>query len=317
MKLLALLLGASAVAAKFTPDQCPDSYLYFNRTNVADLADCARLSYECTNSSSIFFDSTSGVALPLYCPTKKSFNLFFEDPDLTGPIALPGVGEVHQINFQGGYKLRDNITAAELKDLADKPSLDEADILNYTGGKGLQLLNMSSIDFPDLVNVSIGLGVRIADSGNLSSLTMPKLEYIHDALLLDLSGGPAISLSFPKLSRVLRGISVTGKIDALDFPALNYSHQINVTTTGDLDCVAFAKSVVNTTDWPIGTAGWPASEEDLANMNSSVVCNSKKASVTMYPAPAPQESTGSRSILDFFGNVMLLAILVAGAGCVV
>lgn len=101
-------------------------------------------------------------------------------------------------------------------------------------------------------------------------------------------------------------------IYSLEPLALNFSHQINITSTGDLDCVDFAERVANMTEWPVD-------DEDPANWNSSVVCNSNKASVTMHPVPpsAPEGSTGSRSGLGFYGNSMLLIIFVAGASWVI
>lgn len=101
-------------------------------------------------------------------------------------------------------------------------------------------------------------------------------------------------------------------IYSLELLALNFSHQIYITSTGDLDCVDFAERVANTTEWPVD-------DEDPANWNSSVVCNSNKASVTMHPVPPspPEESTGSRSGLGFYGNSMPLIIFVAGASWVI
>lgn len=64
-------------------------------------------------------------------------------------------------------------------------------------------------------------------------------------------------------------ISMLIRFFSLEFPALNYSLWVNVTHTGDLDCVAFAASVVNTTTWPLVL---------YPDDDGSVVCNSNKSS---------------------------------------
>lgn len=72
-------------------------------------------------------------------------------------------------------------------------------------------LRLDSIDFPDLVNITHGLYIQNAQ--NVSSLKFPKLENIELSLNINLSAGPVVSLSFPKL-RVVHDILITGKIDA-------------------------------------------------------------------------------------------------------
>lgn len=72
-------------------------------------------------------------------------------------------------------------------------------------------LTLSTIDLPDLVNITGQFVMRSAN--NVSSLTVPKLEVVHSTLYLDLSGGPAINLTFPSLSFVGAGLAVWGNID--------------------------------------------------------------------------------------------------------
>lgn len=203
-----------------TARECRDDFLFFNKTNVADMADCGRLSYKCTNESFIFFDTAGGLAPPSDCTTKAKFHLYFEDVDLTGPVSLPGVVHATSITAKGGWWARENITTAEINAMRDNPNPSEAELLNWTGGKGLQLLNISRLDLPDLVNISSG-GIVMYDVGNLSSLTVPKLKYIAGPITLKLSHGPAISLSFPELYQVTRGIFISGKIDAYVAPKLS------------------------------------------------------------------------------------------------
>ncbi|KFY93876.1 hypothetical protein V500_03504 [Pseudogymnoascus sp. VKM F-4518 (FW-2643)] len=266
---------------RYVAAECPDA-LFFNSTNSAFYADCAQFNYACTNGSAISFNDTGGVPPPIDCDTKQVFELYFQHDSLTGPIVLPGVVEARIFSFYGSSSY--NKTAAEMVAIKDK--------------------EISSIDFPDLVNITYDLNIR--DMHNLASISMPKLENIGGSARIYLRDGPAISLSLPKLFHVKTDIDLFGKIDALEFPALISTPQIKVNTTGDLDCIAFAKSVLNATEWPV----YGDKSEDG---NSSVVCNSKKASVTMHPLP----STASRAGLGFCGNLMLLAILVAGANSVV
>lgn len=71
---------------------------------------------------------------------------------------------------------------------------------------------MSSIDFPDLVNITYDMVIQ--NMHNLASITMPKLENIGGYARIYLGGGPAISLSFPNLLHVKTNIILIGKIDA-------------------------------------------------------------------------------------------------------
>lgn len=64
--------------------------------------------------------------------------------------------------------------------------------------KEIRPLRVDSIEFPDLVNITRD-GMSIKHANNVSSLKLTKLENVRDSLKLDLSRGPAISLSFPSL----------------------------------------------------------------------------------------------------------------------
>ena len=86
---------------------------------------------------------------------------------------------------------------------------------NSSGGvdRTVRPLRVDSIEFPDLVNIT-EWGMSVMYAHNLSSLKLPKLENIRGTLNLDLSEGPAISLSFPGLRLAFSGILIKGKIDA-------------------------------------------------------------------------------------------------------
>lgn len=70
-------------------------------------------------------------------------------------------------------------------------------------------------------------------------------------------------------------------------PVLNTAWRINVTSTGNLDCDAFANSVVNTTNYLNGN-------DSTSLADAGVFCNSKKGSVTTYKAQPTSKSGGSR-----------------------
>jgi hypothetical protein len=79
-------------------------------------------------------------------------------------------------------------------------------------------LQVQSIEFPDLVNVT-EWGLSIHHVNNLSSISFPKLEYAR-SLSFNLSGGPLVNLSFPNLRATdASGISIIGNIDAYVYPS--------------------------------------------------------------------------------------------------
>ncbi|KFX96312.1 hypothetical protein V490_03390 [Pseudogymnoascus sp. VKM F-3557] len=312
MKPLALLLAASAVVlADLDPATCPD-YLFFNRTNAAHHKECAQHTYQCTTiGDPVFFNSTDEATRPELCSKRAVYSLYFEDPGLMGPVVLPDIVATGTLQFSSRQPLRANITQAELDEYLTVPNPGDLDVTKLKDGDKYVtiFLDMTRISFPDLINVT-GYGLKIEDVNTLSILEFPKLENIDGNLDLDIADGPPINITFPKLSHVYSGIYVVGNIDTLTFPSLNSTTRINVTSTGDLDCLAFAKSVVYATEWPVRFG-------DREGHNDSVICNSKKASVTMYPVPPEAtptntESSGSRVGLGFGSNLILLAILVAG-----
>lgn len=83
--------------------------------------------------------------------------------------------------------------------------------------------------------------------------------------------------------------------NSVDLPALNETEQVNITSTGDLDCVALAAKVVNAT---------PIVLPSRWSTNDSVICNSKKASVTTYRAWHPSPTSGSSRRLYPNGYLM-------------
>lgn len=72
---------------------------------------------------------------------------------------------------------------------------------------------VTSIDLPDLVNIT-SYNFNIYTAHSISSLSVPKLRYIGNNLSLNLTGGPAINLTFPSLFDVRGGIYLFGEIDA-------------------------------------------------------------------------------------------------------
>ncbi|OBT43415.1 hypothetical protein VE00_05744 [Pseudogymnoascus sp. WSF 3629] len=98
--------------------------------------------------------------------------------------------------------------------------------------------------------------------------------------------------------------STPRKIDALDFPVLNFSRVINITSTGNLDCVAFAATVVNTTTWPTGFKDTP----------ESLSCTSNKNSINTHPV---QDTSDSSGVSWFRGDLLLLVVLIGSVSLVV
>ncbi|KFY48609.1 hypothetical protein V495_01190 [Pseudogymnoascus sp. VKM F-4514 (FW-929)] len=265
-------------AADLAPRECSFNDINFNSTNLDTLANCAVHSYLCPGNDDILLYDTA--ARPAGCK-KLRYNVFFGDYNMTGPLVVPGINETTQLSLHGYTLQRRNNSAPTGIDLEVRP------------------LRVDSIEFPDLVSTKSGLSIKYAT--NVSSVKFPKLESVMGVELeIDLSGGPAISLSFPKL-RIVDNVKVVGKIDALDFPALNMSGIINVTSTGDLDCVAFAATVVNTTTEPT----------EYRNFDS-LHCTSKKNSIHTRPTPA-EDTSGSSGASWFRGDILLLAVLIGSA----
>ncbi|OBT65092.1 hypothetical protein VE03_05224 [Pseudogymnoascus sp. 23342-1-I1] len=275
--LAAVWAAGLAIAEASVSEECWNPDLSLNATNVDVLANCTLYTYQCVGGDTgLTFVTTPPP--PPNCTTKTEYNVFFSDYNMTGPLVVPRMVETDQISFQG-LLIRNR---------------------NSSGGidREVRPLRVDSIEFPDLVNITES-GMFINYATNVSSLKLPKLENIRGSFNLDLSGGPAISLSFPSLRIVQYSILIQGKIDELSFPALNSSQVINITSTGDLDCVAFAATVVNTTLWPTGFKEIPESLE----------CTSNKNSIKTHPVPA-EDTSGSIDVSWFRGDFLLLAVLV-------
>ncbi|OBT67665.1 hypothetical protein VE03_03439 [Pseudogymnoascus sp. 23342-1-I1] len=178
----------------------------------------------------------------------------------------------------------------------------------YVSGDFPTYLNATSIDFPDLLNVTGQIDIMSA--GKVKSLKMPKLEYIAWSLHIDLSAGegaeapPAISLTFPSLTTVGAGLYIVGNINAIEFPALSNSELITIESTGDLDCEAFATKVVNS------TVRFRSSDQS----KDAVVCSSNKGSTKKNLPSAGNDSAGGPS---FRANMLLMAIFVSCASLLV
>jgi hypothetical protein len=87
---------------------------------------------------------------------------------------------------------------------------------------------------------------------------------------------------------------------------LNTTRTINVTSTGDLDCKAFAESVVNATQiyFPVSSS-----------LNDSVICNSRRAQVTLYN-PYPTTASEASGKLRIRGELLLLTLFTSCMGWV-
>ncbi|KAF8852578.1 hypothetical protein BDZ45DRAFT_678267 [Acephala macrosclerotiorum] len=188
--------------------------------------------------------------------------------------------------ISGPLSLPDIVSAAYIQLFGQHPIIGPSPY-NTTPIAPAVPLNLTSVEFPDLVNVSGAFAIQYADK--IESLSIPKLRKIWTGLRLDLSGSepPAINLSFPSLYDVEFGIELTGNIDAIDMPVLNTTWYINVTSTGNLDCNAFVKSVLNATNY--------LNSNDSASLaDAGVICNSKRGSVTTYKTHPTQKSGGRR-----------------------
>lgn len=159
-----------------------------NATNIDTMSNCTLYTYDCVGTLGETYLTTSP---PTNC-TKLQYQMFFSDYSMTGPLVVPGVAQAKQLSIHGFSRWYANMST----------NFDE----------GPRNLRVDSIDFPDLVNIT-QWGLSIRNAQNVSSLKFPKLENIERSLDIDLSTGPAVNLSFPRL-RVVRDIVITGKIDA-------------------------------------------------------------------------------------------------------
>lgn len=118
------------------------------------------------------------------------------DEHVNGSLSIPDVVSVGQAVFQGQWPI--------LPLYPTDTSVPE------------DPLNLTSLELPDLVNITQSGGFEIDWADKIESLKVPKLTNIMGDLQIDLSGEnpPAINLSFPSLYYVGYGISLTGNIDA-------------------------------------------------------------------------------------------------------
>lgn len=96
------------------------------------------------------------------------------------------------------------------------PELIKVDSV-YVSGDWPTHLNATTIDFPDLVNVTGQINIQSADK--VKRLKMPKLKVVEWSLHIDLSAeegaeAPPISLTFPSLTTVGAGLWIVGNINA-------------------------------------------------------------------------------------------------------
>ncbi|OBT50326.1 hypothetical protein VE04_09228, partial [Pseudogymnoascus sp. 24MN13] len=248
----------------------------FNGTGADIFVRCAETTYRCNRTpdgDELFLINSTNEAVPADCK-KERYSL--QPSWFSGPLAMPGLTELSEISI----------------------------VPYHHHGRR----KITSIELPDLVNITGGISIIDADS--ISNFSVPKLKHIDGILELNFTGGPAIDLSFPSLYRVGSGIFLYGEIDALDFPVLNESnhntgtkgisrsgysnYSISIDSSGNLDCNAFAASVVHSTNYE----------------RSGVSCTSKMGSVTLK-LPDPEPEVTSTAFRIHGGGFLALTALLA------
>ncbi|OBT52887.1 hypothetical protein VE04_06522 [Pseudogymnoascus sp. 24MN13] len=270
MKLSGHLVSASivslaAAAIGNLPTACKSSNLSFDSSNADTLAGCAGLAYSCDGE--VVQVNSTNEAITANC-TPHPYKIFV-DGTIKGPLEIPGMAEASSITVNGSIVL-------------NSPA--------YLGA--VYSSNITSLDLPGLENVASSF--IISHVSSLTSLNVPKLKNVTESLVFDLSYGPAIKLSFPSLSYA-RNISLTGNIDAIEFPALNEALSLDIYTTGKLDCAAFMKKV----DAVVLTGG------------QGRTCTSRiSKGTTTSSSPAPTD-TGDSVRIGVRGGLLALAVLLA------
>ncbi|KFY22725.1 hypothetical protein V493_06373 [Pseudogymnoascus sp. VKM F-4281 (FW-2241)] len=279
------LVGASIVslAAAITPysnKKCgpaempynaTDAEIFFDDTDDAALfVRCAETTYNCSgtldNPRWFTIDSTNET-VPANC--FRGLRDLKTSPNYTGPLELPGLTGLYEYETRGFYA----------------GDYSETGLIHPS--------NITSIDLPDLVNITTD--IKIEDADMITSLNFPKLREVHD-IRLNLSGGPAINLTFPSLTDVNR-VAIFGEIDALDFPVLNETRNaLIVVSTGNLDCTAFGLSVVNTT---------------ISRDTSQVICESRKGRFTFADLFADSQPDDNSGAFKIRGGFLTLTALLA------
>jgi hypothetical protein len=161
-----------------------DNDLSFNKANAATLAGCTELAYRCDDKV-VQINSTK-EAVPANC-THHLYNVTV-DGDTKGPLSIPGMAEASSITVSGT--------------IAPGSTGDFATIYSN---------NITVLDLPDLENITSNF--MISDASSLTTLNVPKLKNVTGFLDIDLSGGPAVRLSFASLIYA-RAIVLSGNIDA-------------------------------------------------------------------------------------------------------
>lgn len=170
---------------------CP-AELYFNNTNIAAYAACTQYNYDCPdpNTNGTQPEIFTGPA-PSSCE-KHAWTIALAD-NVTGPITIPGVVWAKLASFSGHWAIVDGYTGT-----VERPA---------------ELLNITRLELPDLVDVWEGFSMAYADK--IESLLLPKLETVGSGLDVNLSGtnAPAINLSFPRLRSAGEFVQLVGNID--------------------------------------------------------------------------------------------------------
>ncbi|OBT57050.1 hypothetical protein VE04_02359 [Pseudogymnoascus sp. 24MN13] len=271
--LLAAWAAATATALAPVPKECGNGVLYPNTTmDLPAMVNCTRhTAYQCLdqynlrNDEFLTANATDNGTISLKC--EESFYDFkvADNGGFDGSLVVPGPVKLKSVSIQGQLNREVDPT------------------------------NLTTIDFPDIVNITGQLNIQNADK--LSSLKMPKLEIVLGSLHIDLSGGPGINLTFPSLYSVGPGLFIKGNVTGLEFPVLSRANFITVESTGKLDCTAFVANVVNATD--------PFVSSD--SRKEAVMCKSDTGSASMS-LPSDSDSGGGPS---FRANILLLAIFVS------
>ncbi|CZR64527.1 uncharacterized protein PAC_14425 [Phialocephala subalpina] len=241
----------------------------FNSTNIASLVACTKLNYICdTPTGRDFYEFNPTTPVPANYNCTPNFYSIYIQPDVNSSLSIPVADTIAGVYFYGNERY--NVP-----------------------------LNLTGLDFPELVNVS---EFELTWADKVGTFDVPKLERVEGYMNLNLSGAnpPAINLSFPSLGYA-RYLSLMGNIDAIELPLLQNATGINVMSTGNLDCTVWAAEVVSKT---LPLRPYPT------NTNDSVICNSRKGSVTTYRA-AP--TSGSRRLvakMDVMGLVGFVWLLV-------
>ncbi|OBT95899.1 hypothetical protein VE01_06054 [Pseudogymnoascus verrucosus] len=223
----------------------------FNGTGVDIFVRCAETTYHCNRTlrgEELFLINSTNEAVPADCE-KETYSL--QPSWFSGLLAMPGLTELSGISIIPYY--------------------------NHGPHK------ITSIELPDLVNITGGISIIDADS--ISNFSVPKLKHIDGILELNFTGGPAIDFHYT-------GTKGMGRSGYSGYS----SYSISIDSSGNLDCNAFAASVVNSTGYE----------------RNGVSCTSKKGSITLTQ-PKPEVTSTAFRIHGggFLALIALLAYILA------